>query len=47
MSPYVDAVVFVLVLLFILMSLAPLMDNPPDVSGVMESIRARSGREAR
>jgi hypothetical protein len=47
MSPYVDAVVFFLVLLFILMSLAPLVDNPPDVPGMLESNRTRGGRGGR
>jgi hypothetical protein len=47
MSPYVDTFVFFVVLLFILISLAPLMDILTDVPGCMESHRLRDERDDR
>jgi hypothetical protein len=41
MSPYIDGFVFSVVLLFILISLAPLMENPPEVSGILEANSSR------
>jgi hypothetical protein len=41
MSPYIDAVVSFLAILFVILGLAPLVDNPPDVTDLAESDRAR------
>jgi hypothetical protein len=46
MSPYVDAFVFCVVLLFILISLAPFVDVLKDVPDGKKSHRRRDERDA-
>ena len=45
MSPYIGTVIFLVVLLFIPISLAPLVFIPPDVKGRMESDSIQAGRD--